>query len=170
MEAGNDRNAAPEHPRFQRRLVERGAASRCPAKALDETLNAQDNQLTEFVFADETQGVYRLEPHLVERIAARNQIGDAMLTVPTGVAHLAGFRGRSSRGLEAGQSVFNWARPQDRHLHKEMCAGFLRGEPVSFGNCDRQPCKGLSICEAMEHRTKSYGDPGVVDRRVAACS
>src|SRR5882672_4749611 len=169
MKAGNDWNAAPEHPRFQRRLVEGGAASRSSAKTLDETLNAQDDQLTKFVFADEIQGIYRLEPHLVERIAARHQIGDAMLTVPAGVDHLAGFPDGSDRSLEAGQSIFDWTRPQDRHLHEEMCARFLRGEPVSFGNRDRQPCKCLPVCEAMERRTKDYGDRTIADRGILAC-
>jgi hypothetical protein len=123
---------------------------------LDETLNAQDDQLTKFVFADEIQRIYRLEPRLVEGIATRHQIGDAMLTVPAGVDHLAGFRYRPSRGLEADQSVFNWTRPQDRHLHEEMCTRFLCGEPVSFGYRDRQPRKCLPVCETMEHRTESY--------------
>src|SRR6266404_5027573 len=163
VKAGNERNAAPEHPRFERRLVEGRAAPRSAAKALDETLDAQDDQLTEFVFADEIQGVYRLEPHLVERITARHQIGETMLPVPAGVDHLAGFRDRSDRGLEAGQGIFDWTRPQDRHLHEEMCARLLRGEPVSFGDRDRQPCKSLSIREAMERRTKDYGDRTVAD-------
>src|SRR5258706_11320410 len=55
VKAGNERNSAPEHPRFERRLVEGRAAPRSAAKALDETLDAQDDQLTEFVFADEIQ-------------------------------------------------------------------------------------------------------------------
>src|SRR3981189_255725 len=93
-----------------------------------------------------------------------------MLTVPAGVDHLAGFRDRSSRGLEAGQSAVNWTRPQDRHLHEEMCARFLCGKPVSFGYCDRQPCKCLPVCEAMECRTKNHGDRAVADCRVLACA
>src|SRR5258707_5301793 len=170
VKTGNQGDAAPEHPRFQRRLVEGRAAPRSPAKTLDETLNAQDDQLTEFVFAHEIQGFYRLEPHLVERIAARHEIGEAMLTGEAGVNHLAGFPDRSSRGLEAGQSVFNWTRPQDRHLHEEMRARLLRREPVSFCDCNRQPCKRFPVSEAMEHRAKSYGNPGVTDRREPARS
>src|ERR1700741_5405849 len=141
MKAGNERNAAPEYSCFERRLVEGRAATRSAAKALGETLDAQDDQLTEFVFADEIQGACRLEPHLVERITARHQIGEAMLPVPAGVDHLAGFRDSPDRGLEAAQGIFDWTRPQDRHLHEEMCARLLRSEPVSFGNRDRQPGK-----------------------------
>src|SRR5258707_8987281 len=170
MKAGNEGDAAPEHPRFERRLVEGRAAPRSAAKALDETLDAQNDQLAEFVFADEIQRVCRLEPHLVERIAARHQVEKAILTVEAGVNHLAGFPDRSDRGLEAGQSVFDWTRPEDRHLHEEVCARLLRGEPVSFGNCDRQPCKGLPVCEAMEHWTKDYGDQAVADRGILACA
>src|ERR1700720_3322272 len=163
MKAGNDGNAASKQPRFERRLVEGRAAPRSAAKALDEPLDAQDDQLTEFVFADEIQGACRFEPHLVERITARHQIGEAMLTVPAGVDHLAGFRDSSDRGLEAGQGIFDWTRPQDRHLHEEMCARLLRSEPVSFGNSDRQPCKCLPVREAMELRTKDYGDRTITD-------
>src|SRR6201991_87040 len=128
MEAGNDGNTAPEQPRFERRLVEGRAASRSATKTLNAALDAQDDQLTEFVFADEIQGACRFEPHLIERITARHQIGEAMLTVPAGVDHLAGFRDSSDRGLEAGQGIVDWTRPQDRHLHKEMCARLFRGE------------------------------------------
>jgi hypothetical protein len=137
---------------------------------LDETLDAQNDKLAEFVFADEIQSACRLEPHLVERITARHQIGEAMLTAEAGVNHLAGFRDRSDRGLETGQGIFDWTRPQDCHLHEEMCARLLRGEPVSFGNRDRQPCKSLPIREAMERRTKDYGDRTVTDRGVFACA
>src|SRR5258707_2602360 len=58
VKPGNERNAAPEHSCFKRRLVEGRAAPRSAAKALDETLNAQDDQLTKFVFTDEIQGIY----------------------------------------------------------------------------------------------------------------
>src|SRR5882724_3083386 len=58
VKAGNEGNAAPEHSCFKRRLVEGRAAPRSAAKALDETLNAQDDQLTKFVFTDEIQGIY----------------------------------------------------------------------------------------------------------------
>ena len=91
-----------------------------------------------------------------------------MLTAKAGVNHLAGFRDRSDRGLEAVEGIFDWTRPQDRHLHEEMCARLWRGEPVSFGNRDRQPCKSLPIREAMERRTKDYGDRSVTDRGVLA--
>src|SRR6266702_8558564 len=146
VKAGNEGNAAPEHPRFEGRLVEGRAASRSAAKALDETLDAQNDKLAEFVFADEIQGACRLEPHLVERIAARHQIGEAMLTVEAGANHLAGFPDGSDRSLEAAQSIFNWTRPEDRHLREEMCARLLRAEPVSFGDCDRHPCKSRPVC------------------------
>src|SRR5260370_14808921 len=129
MKAGNEGDAAPEPPRLGRRLVEGRAAPRSAAKALDETLDAQDDQLTEFVFADEIQGACRLEPHLVERITARHQIGEAMLTVEAGVNHLAGFPDGSDRGLEAGQGSFDWTRPQDRHLHEAMRARLLCPAP-----------------------------------------
>src|ERR1700716_1369006 len=170
VKAGNERNAAPEHSCFERRLVEGRAAPGSAAKAWKKTLDAQNDQLTELVFADEIQGACRLEPHLVERIAARHQIGEPMLTVIAGVNHLAGFRDRSDRGLEAGQSVSDWTRPQDRHLHEKMCARLLRGESVSFGNRDRQLREGLPVCEAMEHWTKDYGDRAVADRGVLACA
>src|SRR3984885_14662755 len=170
MKARKERNAAPEYSCFKRSLVEGRAAPRSAAKALDETLDAQDDQLTEFVFADEIQGACRFEPHLIERITARHQIGEAMLTVPTRVDHLAGFRDRSDRGLEAGQGIFDWTRPQDGHLHEEMCGRLLCGEPVSFGNRDRQPCKCFPVCEAMERRTKDYGDRTIADRGVLACT
>src|ERR1700692_4280976 len=55
VKAGNQGDAAPEHPRFQRSLIERGAAPRSPTKTLDETLNAQDDQLTKSVFAYDIQ-------------------------------------------------------------------------------------------------------------------
>src|SRR6266446_2432273 len=170
MKAGNEGDTAPEHPRLERRLVERGAAHRSAAKGLDETLNAQNNQLAKFVFAHEIQGVSRLEPHLVERIAARHQVGKSMLTVKTGVNHLAGFPDGSNRGLEAGQSVSDWTRPQDRHLHEKVCARLLCGEPVSFGKRDCQPCKSLPVCEAMEHWAKDYGERAVADIGVLACA
>src|SRR6202035_1219743 len=93
-----------------------------------------------------------------------------MLPVPAGVTHLAGFRDSSDRGLEAGQGIFDWARPQDRHLHEEMCARLLRDEPVSFGNRDRQPCKCLSVCEAMERWTKDDGHRAIADRGILACA
>src|SRR5260370_32302749 len=98
MKAGNDGNAAPEQPRFERRLVEGRAASRSTANTLYEALDAQDDQLTEFVFADEIQGACRFEPHLIEGITARHQIGEPMLTVPARVTHLHGFRDSSERG------------------------------------------------------------------------
>ena len=66
--------------------------------------------------------------------------------------------------------MFDWTRPEDRHLHEEMWARLLRAEPVSFGDCDRQPCKGLPVCEAMECRTKNHGDRAVADRGVLACA
>src|SRR5882724_12135991 len=154
VKAGNERNSAPEHPRFERSLVKGRTAPHAAAKALHETLDAQNDQLAELVSANEIQRACRLDPHLVERIAARHQIREAMLTVEAGVNHLAGFPDGSDRSLEAGQGIFDWTRPEDRHLHEEMCAGLLRGEPVSFGDCDRQPCKGLPVCEAMERRTK----------------
>src|ERR1700722_548009 len=68
--AGNERNAAPEHPRFERRLVEGRTPPPSATKAWHEPLNAQDDELPELVSADETQGACRFEPHLVERIAA----------------------------------------------------------------------------------------------------
>src|SRR5258705_10121393 len=153
VKAGNERNSAPEHPSFERRGVEGRVAPRSAEKALDETLDAEDDQLAELVFADEIQRACRLEPPLVERITARHQIGEAMLTVEAGVNHLAGFPDGSYRSLEAGQSIFDWTRPEDRHLHEEMCARLLRAESVSFGDSDRQPRKGLTVCEAMERRT-----------------
>src|ERR1700751_1735565 len=170
VKAGNNGNAAPEHPRFKRRLVEGRAGPRTAAKALDETLDAQDDQLTEFVFADEIQGAGRLEPHLVERITACHQNDEASLTVEAGINHLAGFRDGSDRSLEAGQRIVDWARPQDRLLHEEMGARLLRGEPVSFSNGDRQPTKSLPIGEAMERRTKDCGGRAVADRGVLACA
>jgi hypothetical protein len=81
---------------------------------LDKTLDTQNDQLAEFVFADEIQGPCRLEPHLVERIAARHQIGEPTLTAEADVSHLAGFPGRSDCGFKAGQSVFDRMRPEDR--------------------------------------------------------
>src|SRR6201999_2717698 len=140
------------------------------AKALHEPLDTQDDQLTELVSADEIQSACRLEPHLVERIAARHQISKAMLPVPAGINHLAGFRDSSDRGLEAGQGIFDWARPQDRHLHQEMRARLLRGEAVSIGNRNRQPCKCLPVCEAMERWTKDNGDRTIADRGILACA
>src|SRR6202040_3177967 len=107
--AGNERNAAPEHPRFERRLVERRTAPHSAAKALHETLDAQNDQLAELVFSDEIQGACRLEPHLVERITARHQIGEAMLTVEAGVNHLAGFPDGSAPPLGGGQRIFELA-------------------------------------------------------------
>src|SRR5258706_2743297 len=97
MKAGNEGDAAPEHPRFERRLVEGRAAPRSAAKALDETLDAQNDQLAELVFADEVQRACRLDPHLVERIAARHQIGQPMLTLEATGNHLAGCPDGSDR-------------------------------------------------------------------------
>src|SRR5260370_41373072 len=100
MKAGNDGNAAPEHPRFECRFVERRAASRPASKALDQTLDTQNDQLAEFVLADEIQGPCRLEPHLVERGTTRHQIDGAILTAEAGVIHLAGYAGIADRGLK----------------------------------------------------------------------
>src|SRR5689334_8236382 len=66
VKAGNQRNATPEHPCFERRLIERRTAPHSAAQGLDEALDAQNDQLAESVFADEIQRAYRLEPHLVE--------------------------------------------------------------------------------------------------------
>src|SRR5260370_41210352 len=141
MKAGNEGDAAPEPPRFERRLVEGRTAPHSAAKALHETLDAQNDQLAELVFANEIQRACRLEPHLVERIAARHQIGEAMLTVEAGVNHLASFPDGSDRSLEAGQSIFDWTCPQDRHLHVDMSTRLFAADPLPFPNSAPPPLK-----------------------------
>src|ERR1700692_874799 len=122
VKAGTERNAAPEHPRFERRLLEGRTAPHSAAKALHETLNAQNDQLAELVFADKIERACRLEPHLVERIATGHQIGEAMLAVEAGVNHLAGFPDGSDCSFEAGQSIFDWGRSEGRAFPEAMCA------------------------------------------------
>src|ERR1700733_11402314 len=93
-----------------------------------------------------------------------------MLPIPTGVDHFARFRDSSDRRLEADQGIFDWMRPQDRHLHEEMCARLFSGEPVAFGNRNRQPCKCFPVSEAVERRAKDYSDRAIADRGILACA
>ncbi|HTA79291.1 MAG TPA: hypothetical protein VK720_07070 [Terracidiphilus sp.] len=122
MKAGNHGDTASKHASLEQRFIHAAGVPRLPAKALDEILDAQDDNLAELVFPNEIQSCHRFAPDFVERVSARHEIGETMLTGIACIDHLTGFLRRSSGRFETGQSIFNWTRPQNSHLHQEVRA------------------------------------------------
>src|SRR6266852_4863881 len=117
--------------------------------------------MAKLAFLDDIQGCYRLPPDLVERIAARDQIGKAMFDAIAGRDNLTGFpRGPGGR-FQASQGFSDWARPENRHLHQEVCPCLLSNEPTLFGQVDGQTGEPLAFFETMENRAKENGDPAI---------
>ena len=146
---------APENSRFVP-VSSRGRRSPLRREGFGQSPGCQDDQLTEFVFADEIQGACRLKSTW-SRGSPRATIGEAMSPVPAGVDHLAGFRDSSDRGLEAAQGIFDRTCLRTaicmRKCAPAFCAVNVRSEP-------RPPtCKCLPVCEAMQLRTKCRDPP-----------
>src|SRR6202043_2144421 len=81
--------------RFKRRLVELRVA---PLHAPDETLLAHDEvrDIAELGCPSEVQRYLRLAPHRIERIVAREQIGDGLVHAVASESQIASLSGGAS--------------------------------------------------------------------------